>query len=97
MFTPEKTLLVSDSTGPVADLGPSKNLAKELDKVESSDDDEENEGSFSYVDLKYQFLKDYEEFKSAKKGGKKRGRNTSSPNSETKNKSNKKKQQKKNH
>ena len=97
MLTAEKTLIDSDSKGPGADLGPSKNLSKELDEVESDDDDEENEGSFSYVDLKYQFLKDYEEFKSAKKGGKKRGRNTSSPNSETKNKSNKKKQQKKNH
>ena len=69
MLSPEKTLIDSDSKGSGADLGPPKNLSKELDEVESDDDDEENEGSFSYVDLKYQFLKDYEEFKSVKKGG----------------------------
>ena len=90
ILTPEKSQKNSDleSTG-----RPIKSKSDELEADDS--DDQESEDSFNYVDLQYQFLKDYEEFKSNKKGGKKRGRNTSSPNSETKQKS-KKKQYKKN-
>ena len=42
-----------------------------MQEDDSDDKHEENEGSFSYVDLKYHFLKDYEEFKQDKKGSKK--------------------------